>query len=283
MPNPNRSDVPAPRPVRVPHTGSTRWIDLLLVTAGAILALHGLALAGVPLMLVALLLPFRQWRARRAGGIDHLLPLVPSEVADAHQAVVAAAGRPGIVDPADAITAADELVLEVAAVLGGRPARRSSQRRFVEVRLAALERLVTELTERHEAWRAAMDELDALASPELGVTAVEPPAGSTWLSTLLLVLLAPAFLFVDLLRGVVRLAVALFEGVALRIRTVVDLVLAGLAAVGRAIAGALVSWRALVASVRLAVRTARGRFVAGRALAGRRLRRSPRGLGRHSA
>jgi len=280
MPHTVPSDVPVPVPVTVPSGGSHRWIDLVLVAAGGALALRGLVVLGVPVLLVGLLLPLLEWRARRSGGIDHLLGLVPPKVAAAHRAVVLAAQRSGVVDPDDVIESADELVLEVAAVLGGRPARRASQRRFVAVRLAALQAVVADLAERHEAWRAAMDELDALVPLEPGEVTAKDAAGSAWLSTLLLVLLAPAFLVVDLVRGAVRSIVALAAGVALRLRTVADLTLAGARAVGPAVADALASWRALISSMRDAVRTAHGRFVAGRGLALRRLRRRPRGLGR---
>jgi len=108
----------------------------------------------------------------------------------------------------------------------------------------------------------------------------EDAAGAGWLSTLLLVLLAPAFLLIDLVRGALRSILAFVEGVALRLRTLVDLAMVGLRAAGRAIAGAIASWRALTTAMRDAARTARGRFVAARALATRRLRRGPRGLRR---
>lgn len=279
MPHTARSDVPVPRPVTVPTIGSRRWIDLVLVAGGAVLTLGTLPLLGLPLLLTGLLLPLLEFQARRAGGIDHLLRLVPPEVADAHRAVVRAAGRPGVVEPDDVIAGADELVLEVAAMLGGRAARRASQRRFVAARIAALRSVAAELTDRHDAWQAAMDELEALAPVDQGELIAERAAGPGWLSTMLLVLLAPGFLLVDLVRGAGRSIVALVEGLALRLRTIVELAMAVLRAVGRVVADALASWRALVAAMGEAARTARGRFVAGRALALRRLRRAPRGLG----
>ena len=270
-------------PVSAPTAVTRRWIDLLLVAAGTVLALQGVAVVGVPIVVVGLILPLLEWRTRRAGGIEHLLLLVPPDLAEAHRTVLTAADRPGVIDPEDVVALADELVLEVATVLGGRPARRASQRRFVAVRKSALESMATELSERHEAWRAAMQELDDLVPvdrADLPVAPQKPEPGSGWLSTVLLVVLAPAFLVVDLVRGTGRAVVALVEGVALRLRTIVDLLAAGIRAVGRAIARALRSWRHITASIREAARASRGRFVAARTLALRRLRSRPRALSR---
>jgi hypothetical protein len=273
VPSEPRSDVPAPIDPPLPD-GTRRWIDAVLVVAGIVAAVEGLPVVGVPLLLVGALLPFLHWRARRAGGIEHLLRLVPAEVARAHQAVVVAAARPGVVEPAHVVAAADELVLEVAAVLGGRAPRRASQRRFVSVRVAALESVAADLGERHEAWRAAIRELDELVPHEDHRAEIDDASGPGWLSVCLLVALAPAFLLVDLVRGTGRVVLALVEGIALRLRTVLDLVVAGARAMASAVAAARRGWRAFTAGVRDAARTARGRFVAARALAMRRLRRA---------
>ncbi len=257
-------------------TASKRWIDLLLLSGGVVLVLAGVAPLGVPLLLVGFLVPFLEWRTRRAAGIEHVLDLVPTELAEAHRSLVAAASRPGVVDADAVVAGADDLVLEVAAVLGGRPARRASQRRHVAVRQAVLESVTSDLAERHHAWRAAMEELDDIAPAEPQRSPSGASDGTGWLSTVLLVVLAPSFLVVDLVRGAVRLVRALVEGVALRLRTIADLVVAGGRAVVRAVAGAVRSWRRLTVAVREAARTARGRFVAARTLAVRRLLRRSR-------
>ena len=53
---------------------------------------------------------------------------------DGHARVLAAAALPGVLDVADVIEAADHIVLEVAAILAGRPPRGATQRRFVDFR-----------------------------------------------------------------------------------------------------------------------------------------------------
>lgn len=50
----------------------------------------------------------------------HLCRLVPDEVVVAHEHVRAVAARPGIVEPQQAVAAADRALLEVAALLAGR-------------------------------------------------------------------------------------------------------------------------------------------------------------------
>ncbi len=152
-------------------------------------------------------------------GVAHL---VPPEVAAAHADLRPAASLPGVPDAEGVMEAADDALLEVAAVLAGRPPRGAAQRRFVRVRTGAWAATAAELRAHHESWREAVAELDALAPPP--PAAPEAPAGDPaapggWLVGALLVVLAPAFLAWELVTGVVRAVVALADGVVLRART----------------------------------------------------------------
>ena len=76
-------------------------------------------------------------------------------------------------DPSVVVDAADDVLLETAALLVGRPPRGAAQRRFVAARVRALTATAAELRERHEAWTEARAELDAIGP---GVAAPAAPA-----------------------------------------------------------------------------------------------------------
>jgi len=88
---------------------------------------------------------------------------------------------------------------EVAAVLAGRPPRAASQRRFVDVRLQAMNDAASELEERHQAWSAARAEVDAIAA---GILLPEPslPTRDGVLVRMLVVVLFPGFAAWDAMR-----------------------------------------------------------------------------------
>jgi hypothetical protein len=193
---------------------------------------------------------------RRTGNRDVrlALPLVPAELANAHAQVLAH-------DDAGARRVADDLVVDTAVVLAGRPAKGGAQRRFVHARTDALLALAAELQERHDVLTAARAEVDELSGidDEPSATPTEPDAR---LAKVVFVVLLPAFLAWDGTR-------ALVDGTSLRLR-----------ATGRVIAQAARRWRVVRAAVVEATRQARRRFIATRlrARAGehRSLRRNAR-------
>jgi hypothetical protein len=106
------------------------WIDALLVTAGLVLAATGRPLAGVPLVALGLVLPGLRLSARRRSGRRGVLHLVPPDVAAAYADVRAAASLEGVPDGDAVIAAADDALLEMAAVLAGRPPKGAAQHRL---------------------------------------------------------------------------------------------------------------------------------------------------------
>jgi hypothetical protein len=253
------------------------WIDALLVTAGLVLAATGRPLAGVPLVALGLVLPGLRLSARRRSGRRGVLHLVPPDVAAAYADVRAAASLEGVPDGDAVIAAADDALLEMAAVLAGRPPKGAAQHRLVRVRTEAWAVTAAHLRAHHESWREAVAELDALAplppaeaEPDRAVT--RAPGG--WMVGVLLVVLAPVFLAWELVTGTVRALVALADGLALRVRTA-----------GRALLWALRAGLTLLAHTRrrwaelrrlvVAAAEARGRFLAAR-LRARLLSRSHR-------
>ena len=175
-------------------------------------------------------MPWLFWRTRRRDRSHGLVDLVPDEVAAAYRRVITAASAPGVGDPVMVIESADDVLLEVAAVLVGRPVHGGVLRRFVAVRTAFLTDLADDLDDRAAAWAAAMAELEVI-SPAPAPR--EPTAkGDGTLVTVLVVVLAPLFLAWDLTLGTGRAARALVVGVVLRIRMAGRLTVAA----GRAVA-----------------------------------------------
>jgi hypothetical protein len=254
-------DMPSPR----------RWIDVLLVAAGAFCATRGLIWAAVPLVAFGLVAPAVAWRTRRREG-PSLARLAPPEVTDAHAAVVTAATLPGIPDPKAVVEAADDLLYDVAAVLVGRPARGAAQRRFVVVHTRVLTAMAADLHERHAAWTAAMAEVDAI-SPQAPTAPASPtPEKDGALVTALLVALSPGFIAWDLVCGTVRGLVGLRDGLTLRMRAVARLVLRAIAAVGDLLVRTARAWRSVRLRVAAAGSEARHRFLATRVRLRHRLR-----------
>ncbi len=252
------------------------WIDALLVAAGVALAAAVGPLAGVPLVALGLVMPALRLSARRRAGGRGVTHLVPPEVAAAYADLRAAAALDGVPDGPAVVAEADDALLEVAAVLAGRPPRGAAQQRLVRARVAAWTATAADLRAHHDSWREAVAELDALApSPDRDAEPAAPRRADGALVGVLLVVLAPVFLAWELVTGAVRGAVALADGVALRLRT------AGHACVWAVRAAALGLGRALRAAVAVLARTvrrwaelrrrvvaaaveARGRFIAAR-------------------
>ena len=111
-------------------------------------------------------------------------------------------------------------MLEVAAVLGGRPARGAAQRRFVAAHVQAMDAITVDLHEQHDAWVAARAEVEALAGTTIVAAPLDAPKRGGALVVLLVALMFPAFLVWDLVRLGARGVVALLDGVALRVRTI---------------------------------------------------------------
>jgi hypothetical protein len=189
--------------------------------------------------------------------------LVPDELMQAHTDVFVAAALPGVLSAADVVDAADGVVLEVAAVLAGRPPRGAAQRRFVAARVRALNETARELTERHEAFVAARAELDSIAEA-ITLPDPTPESQSGFLVGLLVVVLFPFFAAWDVVRGITQGAIGLVDGLALRARMVVRVVAQG----GRALVDfartVVQRWADVRAKVAGAAREARHRFVAAR-------------------
>ncbi len=193
------------------------WIDLSLALAGAVCAWQGFYPVAVGLVLVALVAPVLRLRQRRRG--DSLLALVPDELADAYRSLVEATALPGVTDRAEALTAADDAVLEAAVLLVGREPRGATQRRFVEARVAAMNDTAALLRERHHAVTEAMKELDEIGHVDTTPTAPVPTRTSNGFVVRAFALaLMPLFLLFDTAVGVVKLGRVLLEGVALRLR-----------------------------------------------------------------
>jgi hypothetical protein len=255
------------------------WIDALLVAAGLVLAATVQPLAGIPLVALGLVMPVLRLSARRRHGRRGVSHLVPPEVAAAHADLRDAAALPGVPDGKAVMDAADHALLEVAAVLAGRPPRGAAQQRLVRVHVEAWATTAAELRAHHESWQEAVAELDALAPPpgtDGGPEArrAEPEAGG-WLVGALLVVLAPLFLAWELATGLVRAVVALADGLALRVRTAGRALVWSLQAAGSLVARTVRRWAELRRRVVAAAAEARGRFLAARLRVRLRLRGHP--------
>ncbi|HET7489993.1 MAG TPA: hypothetical protein VFJ85_18855 [Acidimicrobiales bacterium] len=207
--------------------GRRRWIDLLVVIAGGCLVVAGLPLAGVPLVALGLVAPLVHRSGRRHHG--EVYHLVPAGLADSHRALLAAAALPGVVDGRAVAAAADDALLECAALLAGRAPRGAAQRRFVAARERALREATDDLEQWHRAWADAKAELEQLgpALPE-----PEPPAPRAGaVVAVVAVALLPAFLLWDGLVLAGRALVVLVDGLALRVRTAARLCVVGVVSV----------------------------------------------------
>ena len=253
------------------------WIDALLVAAGLVLAATVSPLAGIPLAALGLVMPVLRLSARRRSGGRGVSHLVPPEVAAAHADLTEAAALPGVPDGKAVTDAADHALLEVAAVLAGRPPRGAAQQRLVRAHVETWAATAAELRAHHESWQEAVAELDALAPPP--GTDVTPEAGTRaghesggWLVGVLLVVLAPLFLAWELATGLVRAVIALADGLALRARTAGRALVWSLQTVGSLIARTVRRWAELRRRVVAAAAEARGRFLAARLRVRLRLR-----------
>jgi hypothetical protein len=155
------------------------WIDALLVAAGLVLAATVQPLAGVSLIALGLVLPGLRLSARRRTGRRGVAHLVPPEVAAAHADLKAAASLEGVPDRDEIMAAAADGLLEVAAVLAGRPPRGAAQHRLVRVHTETWTTTAADLRAHHESWREAVAELDSLAPPPLTAETAEPATEET--------------------------------------------------------------------------------------------------------
>jgi hypothetical protein len=250
----------------------TRWIDALLVAGGTGAAIAGWAEIGVPVAILGVILPLLSWTARRSGRGQNLYRLVPAELVAAHRDLLAAAALPGVTDGPGALRAADDGLLEVAGLLGGRSPRGGAQRRFVAAHVAAMTDAALDLRERHSAWTAARAEVNAISPADI---TTEPAPGGV-LVGLFVIVLFPLFLLWDVVRGAGRGIVSLLDGVALRLRTAGRLaVRAGAAVVGFTVRS-FRAWEIARDRVIDSAREARHRVVAARVRLRLRLRRARR-------
>jgi hypothetical protein len=258
------------------------WIDALLVAAGVVLATTVQPLAGIPLAALGLVMPALRMSARRRRGRRGVGHLVPPEVAAAHADLRDATGLPGVPNGSAVMAAADHALLEVAAVLAGRPPRGAAQQRLVRACCETWAATAAELRAHHRCWREAMAELDAL-DPPLGLDPdlIGDPAETRshteggWLVGALLVVLAPLFLAWELVTGLARTLVALADGLALRVRTAGRALVWALQAAGALMVRTVRRWAEVRRRVVAAAAEARGRFLAARLRVRLRLRGHP--------
>jgi hypothetical protein len=151
--------------------------------------------------------------------------LVPQEVALAHRDVVEATRLAGVVDGDAIVEAADDLMLEVAAVLTGRPVKGAAQRRFVDARASALTATAAELRERHQLWTEAQAEVDSISGLTLPDRTEEAHTTGGPVVALLVVVLFPMFFSWDVVVVIGRALLALVDGLALRLRMIARLAL----------------------------------------------------------
>jgi hypothetical protein len=240
-----------------------RWIDVLLLAAGAAGVARGWSAPGAVLIASALVVPVLTLvGTRRNGPGAQLYRLVPADVADAHRTLLALAPEAGVV------AAADDALLEVAALLGGRPPRGGAQRRFVAGHVQAMRDCTTALA-------AARAEVEALSPDDPGPEPTTSRAAGPLVAAMVVVLL-PTLLAWDIGRGVVHGLLALLDGLAFRARTTARLVVRGAAAVGAVGVAAVRSWGELRERVVMSSREAWRRVVALRMAARLRLRRARR-------
>lgn len=235
-------------------------IDVLLVATGLACLAVGHWPAALALAGFGLVTPLAQRSGRKR--FTDPAALVPTDLADAHRQVVAAAALPGVEDAARVVEASEDALLEVVAVLGGRPPRGAAQRRLVAAHVTVLAGTAADLRERSEAWLAARAELGAVDVLPL---APPPPEAHDPLAAALTVVLGPFFVLWDGTCLAGRGVVALVDGLALRVRT--------LAVLARAARG---EWARARARVGGAAVEARHRFLAARARLRLRLRRARR-------
>jgi hypothetical protein len=274
-----RTDIPAADTL---GSGRRRWIDVLLVAAGASLVAASpevgtwLSTLGIPLVALGLLTPLLRWSGR-SRGIAGAVHLVPPELAESHRGVRAAASLPGVVDGPAAVDVADDSLLEVAALLGGGLPRGATQRRFVAARVRAMTAAAADLEQQHQAWVAAIAEVDALA-PSPPLEAPLPRRDGPLVGVLVLVLL-PGFLAWDLLCATARAGVALVEGLALRLRMASRLLARAASAAGALVGRARDVWTSARKDLAVATREAHHRVTAARIRLRLRLRRARRVAG----
>lgn len=239
-----------------------RWIDVAIVATGVTAIASGWAAVGAIVVAFGLVMPLVHWTRRRdvASSVRHL---VPPEVARAHADVLAAARLPGVPDPTMTAASADDVLVEVAAVLGGRPPRGAAHRRFVAARVAALQKAASELRDWHESWVAAQAELDLIDPKLLPQEAPSARRGGV-LTTVLVIVLFPAFLLWDAARGIGRGAISALDGLALRVRTAARLVVRAGRFTASMVVDATRRWTDVRDRILAAAREARARFVAGR-------------------
>ncbi|MEY2453412.1 MAG: hypothetical protein QOD92_2986, partial [Acidimicrobiaceae bacterium] len=251
------------------------WIDVLLVAAGLWCITSGWPAVAVPLAALGLVLPVVRWFGERRGSVRSVGHLVPAALMDGHAAVLATATLTGVSDPADVIETADDMVLEVAAVLAGRPPRGAAQRRFVEARTQVMNSTAAELRERHQAWTEAIAEVDSIAAG-IALPSVVPETRDGILVRVLVVALFPFFAVWDLVRLTGRGARGLYDGVALRLRTTARLITVAVRGAGSLALRVIEQWRDLRARIVIAAREARHRFLSIRVRVRIRLRHARR-------
>jgi len=247
------------------------WVDALLIGVGLFLAFHGFLIAGVAIGLFAVVFPVLRWRSRGRGTAD-LYPSIPPELADAHRAVLGATRLAGVQNGDESVEIADEMVIEVAAVLAGRPVRGAAQQRFVAARIAVLQDMISEMRERHNAWEAATAELATIAAPIAFAESEQRRGG--WLVGAFVVVMFPFFMAWDVIAFGARLVVRLLEGVVLRVRATARLLLRTAHGLRSSVVRVWRVWRVTRAALVTSLADARHRIFAMRNRFRLRLRRA---------
>lgn len=260
MPAPVLRHGAAPADLPVPVAGRT--IDVFLIVAGVALLLGGYPLFGAPLASFGVVLPLVM-RGKRPRTTPSALRLVPAELNRSYLDLLTAVSLGGVDGASEITRCADDLVLEVAAVLGGRPPRGAAQRRFVEARVRAIEAMTAAAEERHAAWLAARAEVEAISAIPLSDPVPAPPTSRS-LVRLFVVVLFAAFILWDLGGLIVRAAMSLVDGLALRARAAIRLLMDAGLLIARFARRSLRQWRQVRAALVLAAREARGEAAAAR-------------------
>jgi hypothetical protein len=247
------------------------WIDVLLVAVGGAAFAAGSPVGAAALVAIGLAVPLVHVIGVRGRTVDRAFRFAPTELAQRHERVRRAAARLGQDATAAraAVDRADDVVLEAAAIFGGRPVRGATHRRYVQQRCALLDHLTVELTDRAKALAAAtaeVDELDPLPTTgtDRDLASSPSPSSSDPLATALLVLLGPLFVAWELGATFVRGAIALVDGIALRLRTIARLSARAFVAVCRSVLVAARRWRDARDRLAVSWREARRQFAVAR-------------------
>jgi hypothetical protein len=252
------------------------WVDAVLLGVGVAALAAGWYLVAAVAVAAGLPLPLIHLFGVRGHGIERALTFAPDEIVAARERLQRAAlPLNGSEETRLALEQADEIVLEAAAIFGGRPARGSTHERYVRQRCAVLDQLALALAERAGALDSARVEIEELDGIIHGVASVAT-APSDPLATALLWLLSPVFIAWEIGAMIGRAGAGFAVGVVLRVRTIVSLSARGWRSAGRTVIAVFTMWRDVRRRFLQSWEEARRRFVTVEFTLRLRLRRASR-------